>query len=68
MRFVHSLADGWEFYGREHQAASDPIKRAIRDSESMMMRSADYEHAAMVDELLRRFEAAVRMRGRGAPP
>lgn len=68
VRFVHSLADGWEFYGREHQAASDSIKRAIRDSESMEMRSAEYEHAAMVDELLRRFEAAARRRGQGAPP
>ena len=67
--FVHSVEEGWEFYGAEHQAASRAVRDAIAGSESMAMRAVDYEHAAMVDELLRRCRREVRRaRAAGAAP
>ena len=67
--FVHSLAAGWEFYGAEHRAAPEAVRSAIAASESMAMRDADYEHAAMVDELLERCEQRMRAaRAVSAPP
>ena len=66
--FVHSLASGWEFYGAEHRAAPEEVRSAIAATESMAMRDADYEHVAMVNELLKRCERRVRARAGTAPP
>ena len=67
--FVHSLGARWEFYGPEHRAAPEAVRSAIAASESMAMRDADYEHAAMVDELLERCEQRMRAaRAVSAPP
>ena len=66
--FVHSLAMGWEFYGAEHRAAPEAVRSAIAATESMAMRDADYEHVAMVNELLKRCERRVRARAGTAPP
>ena len=67
--FVHSLAMGWEFYGAEHRAAPEAVRSAIATTESMAMRDADYEHVAMVNELLKRCERQVRARsGNALPP
>ena len=67
--FVHSLGARWEFYGPEHCAAPEAVRSAIAASESMAMRDADYEHAAMVDELLERCEQRMRAaRAVSAPP
>ena len=65
---MHSLAAGWVFYGAEHRAAPEAVRAAIAATESMTMRDADYEHAAMVNELLKRCERRVRARARTAPP
>ena len=60
MRFVHSRNAGWEFYSAEHTSAPQIIQAAIAETESMIIRDSGYEHAAMVDELLRRCELAAR--------
>ena len=65
---MHSLGARWEFYGPEHCAAPEAVRSAIAASESMAMRDADYEHVAMVNELLKRCERRVRARAGTAPP
>lgn len=58
--FVHSQDAGWEFYSEEHLSAPQLVQTAIAEAESMTMRGPAHEHAAMVDELLRRCERIVR--------
>ena len=66
VRFVHSRNAGWEFYSAEHTSAPQIIQAAIAETESMIIRDSGYEHAAMVDELLRRCELAARAGGGAA--
>ena len=61
--FVFAESAGWMFYGDEHRQAEPEIREALANNEALAYRDGDgYEHAALIDELLRRMRISLMRR------